>query len=189
MRKAFFLLLFLGAYQLTRASGNFTRIPGRLAADTTVHPSNEEFVNEIRPILMDTSFHSYYLFIEADPCRFIKFDYDEWEKYGLLEPLSIVIMNELAEKIYNDKGPYRWRQEQLRNAVCVGRGKVDSVLANRKRVKEDLIFFFSKPQFTDDGAYAVIDCNTGCGHDCGSQTTCIFKRMGKSWKMVGRHIY
>ena len=52
-------------------------------------PSPEEFVNAICHTVVDSSVSRYYLLAGADTCRFVRYDYDEWSKYHLLEPVPI----------------------------------------------------------------------------------------------------
>ena len=68
-------------------------------------PSPEEFINTVFHTVVDTSFSHYYLVTGADTCRFVKYDYDEWTKYYLQEPVSFNILNELAEKAYLSRYP------------------------------------------------------------------------------------
>ena len=55
--------------------------------------SNEDFVNAVAGLVVDSSFSQYYLFSAANPCSFKKFDYDEWYKYGLQEDVPVYILN------------------------------------------------------------------------------------------------
>src|SRR5260221_8874281 len=98
-----------------------------IRTDTFPISSKEEFVNQVFRAIVDSSFSSYYLFEEAPVCRFVKFNYDEWAKYGLGEPLSIVVLNELAEKCYRDTTPSVWRQALLVKAYCMDFHKADSI--------------------------------------------------------------
>jgi hypothetical protein len=147
-------------------------------------PTPEEFVNAILPDFIDRSFTHYYLVVGTDSCRFLKYDYDEWIKYHLREPLSFDILNELSEKVYLSRFPYFWRQPRLLKAVCITRKQADSVVAEQKSP----VFSLSLPQFTDDGQYAVIDINFICGPFCGSGITCIFRLTARGdWKLVGQN--
>src|ERR1041385_215710 len=134
-------------------------------------PAPEECVNAIYPTIVDTSFKQYYLVMGTDSCRFLKYDYDEWIKYHLREPLSFNILNELSEKVYLSRYPYFWKQPKLQKAVCITPTQADSIL-DRNRLP---VFSFSLPQFTDDGQYAVIDLNLLCGPVCGRGLTCLFR--------------
>src|SRR6201985_1027613 len=79
-------------------------------AQTATLPSPEEFVNAFATPVSDSSFSIYYLVTGADTCRFTRYDYDEWAKYHLLEPVPISILNELAEKAYLSRYPYFWKK-------------------------------------------------------------------------------
>jgi hypothetical protein len=72
-------------------------------------PSPEEFVNAICHTVVDSPLSNYYLLKGADTCRFVRYDYDEWSKYHLLEPVPISILNELSEKVYLSRYPYFWK--------------------------------------------------------------------------------
>jgi len=206
----YLIILLLAAGQPTFAGRVASGIP---VHDTVLLPSNEAFVSAVLPQIMGRSFYKYYLFAVADTCLFTKFNYDEWVKYHLDEPLSIVVMNELARKAYEERGTYYWRQDQLKGGVCIGQQKLDSVLhpvnmiardssLTRRQwrkalhkmkfthlpMEERYIFFFSRPAFTDDGQYAVIDCNTVCGPNCGADLTFLFRRAGDGWRQIGRRI-
>jgi len=148
-------------------------------------PRPEEFVNSIYSTVVDSSFQHYYLVMGTDSCRFLKYDYDEWIKYHLKEPLSFNILNELSEKVYLSRYPYFWKQAQLQKAVCVTRKQADSLLQGKK----EPVFSFSLPQFTDDGQYAVIDLNLLCGPSCGRGVTCIYRLTTKGeWKLAGESL-
>src|SRR5579871_5397897 len=146
-------------------------------------PTPEEFVNAVCSTVVDSSFSHYYLVTGTDSCRFLKYDYDEWIKYHLKEPLSFTIMNELSEKVYLSRYPYFWKQAHLQKALCITRKQADSLLD-----KKNPVFSFSLPQFTDDGQYAVIDLNFICGQLCGRGITAIFRLTSKGeWKLVGQN--
>lgn len=147
-------------------------------------PSPEEFVNAVFPAIVDGSLDHYYLVAGTDSCRFLKYNYDEWVKYHLLEPLPFRVLNELAEKVYLSRYPYFWKQTRLKKAICITRHQADSILA----AKSDYIFSFSLPQFTDDGQFGVIDLNLVCGPECGKSVTCIFRLTATgNWKLVGEN--
>src|SRR5580692_4995275 len=76
-------------------------------------PSPEEFLNAVSPTVVDSSFDHYYLVAGTDSCRFLKYNYDEWIKYHLKEPLAFNILNELSEKVYLSRYPYFWKQQHL----------------------------------------------------------------------------
>jgi hypothetical protein len=174
--------------------------------DTIPPPSPESFVNEVFHSVVDSSFSSYYLVVNADTCRFMKYDYDEWINYHLQESVPITTLNELSEKVYlSHNYPYHWQQHRLHEAICITPAKADSIftLANptlnktktrpRKILKEwqqlpaqaKTVFSFSLPQFTDDGQYAVIDLNMICGSACGSGLTFIFHNTTAGWRRIG----
>lgn len=166
-------------------------------------PSPEAFLNDVFHTVVDSSFDHYYLITGADTCRFAKYDYDEWIKYYLLEPVPFITLNELSEKAFLSRYPYYWKQDRLEKAVCITPKKADSLLfperyapindpPQRRKgntpLREKLIFSFSLPQFTDDGQYAVIDLNSICGANCGLSLTCLFKHKAKGWTLIGRHV-
>jgi hypothetical protein len=176
MRKSLMPLFFL----LTSLTGSAQQSPTGVAL-----PSPEEFVNAIYPTVVDSTFRHYYLVMGTDSCRFLKYDYDEWIKYHLKEPLSFDILNELSEKVYLSRYPYFWKQPKLQKAVCITRKQADSILDKNKTP----VFSFSFPQFTDDGQYAVIDLNLLCGPVCGRGVTCIYRLTTKGeWKLVGTDV-
>jgi hypothetical protein len=165
-----------------------TLLPTYLAARGQT-PSPERFVNAIFPTVVDTSQPHYFLVMGADTCRFVKYDYDEWSKYHLLEPVPISILNELAEKVYLSRNVYRWNQDSLTKAICITRRQADSILylnpPGGDGTPNHLVFSFSLPHFTDDGKYAVIDLNMVCGGRCGLGSTYIFHLTDTGWKMIG----
>jgi hypothetical protein len=60
---------------------------------------------------------------------------------------------------------------------------------NRLPAAERTVFFFSRPLFTDDGRYAIIDLTYRCdGHLCGMGATCLFKQTAAGWKLIGRKV-
>jgi hypothetical protein len=146
-------------------------------------PSPEEFVNSVYKTIVDSSLKNYYLVMGTDSCRFLKYDYDEWSKYHLKEPLPFITLNELSEKVYLSRYPYSWKQTQLQKAVCITRRQADSLLEDKKNI----VFSFSLPQFTDNGQFAVIDLNLLCGPVCGIGLTCIYRLTTTGeWKLVGQ---
>lgn len=149
-------------------------------------PSPEAFVNEVFRSVVDSTGSRYYLIAGADTCRFVKYDYDEWVKYSLFEEVPVNTLNELAEKAYLSHTPYYWKQDSLQNASCITAGKADSLLSSPQAASG--VFSFSRPYFTDDGAYAVIDLNFVCGFKCGKGTTFLFHHVAGRWKLIGRHI-
>jgi len=154
-------------------------------------PSPEEFVNAVCHTVVDSSLSNYYLLTGADTCRFVRYDYDEWSKYHLLEPVPISILNELSEKVYLSRYPYFWKQHALPTATLITSRQADSLLylnpPNGDGTSRHLVFSFSLPQFTDDGQYAVIDLNMVCGGHCGLGSTYIFHLTSKGWKMIGAY--
>src|ERR1700759_326684 len=76
-------------------------------------PSPEEFVNAIYRTVVDSTADHYYLVTGTDTCFFVRYDYDEWIKYTLKEPLTVNVMNELSEKVYLSRYPYYWKQPSL----------------------------------------------------------------------------
>jgi hypothetical protein len=176
--------------------------------DSIPPPSPESFVNEVFRTFVDSSFTSYYLVVNADTCRFMKYDYDEWIKYHLKETVPITTLNELSEKVYLSRNyPYRWQQIRLQQAICITPAKADSIFTlenpalhktktRRKQILKEwqklppqakTVFSFSLPQFTDDGGYAVIDLNMICGSGCGSGFTCIFRNTSAGWRRIGTY--
>lgn len=156
-------------------------------------PSPEEFVNAVYPTVVDTAFGHYYLVAGTDSCRFLKYNYDDWVKYYLKEPLSFQALNELSQKVYLSASlPYFWKERRLDKAICVTRKQADSILAlnpvfAHKPTSANIVYSFSLPQFTDNGEYAVIDMNMICGQVCGIGTTFIFRLTTTGqWKLIGQ---
>jgi hypothetical protein len=166
--------------------------PAPPAAQTRL-PSPEEFVNAVAQTVVDSSFPNYYLVTGADTCRFVRYDYDEWAKYHLLEPVPIGTLNELAEKTYLSRYPYFWKNDSLAKAICITHRQADSILFQNlpsgggPGPGRQPVFSFSLPQFTDDGKYAVIDLNMVCGPRCGLGSTYIFHHTAAGWKMIGAY--
>jgi len=148
-------------------------------------PGPEEFINSIDTTIIPKNIKHYYLVAGADTCRFVKYNYGDWIQYHLKEPLTINILNELSEKAYLSRYPYLWKQPKLNKAACITHAQADSLLDRTKNV----IFSFSLPQFTDNGQYAVIDCNFICGPRCGRGTTYIFRLTSEGeWKLIGQNV-
>lgn len=147
-------------------------------------PGPEEFINSIDTTIIPRNIKHYYLVAGTDTCRFLKYSYDDWIQYHLIEPLPINILNELSGKVYLSRYPYRWKQPRLNKAICIDHEQADSLLQNTRNI----VFSFSLPQFTDDGQYAVIDLNFICGPRCGQGTTYIFRltTLGE-WKLAGKY--
>jgi hypothetical protein len=215
MRKGFILLLL--------AAGNIMYAqslpPGTSMRSDTLAvsiPSDEAFINQVFHTVVDSSFERYYLCVQAGPCSFVKYDYDEWIKYDLRETVPIYTLNELAKNAYFDRKTCDWQQDRLAQAVCISREKADSALdpvlawradsaagSRRQRraiargrkawasqpAAERTVFYFSRPAFTDDGQYAILDMDFRCDdRQCGEGATCLFHREGAGWKLIGRRI-
>jgi hypothetical protein len=179
-------------------------------------PSRESFVNQVFRTEVDSSFSTYRLAINAYPCSFVKFEYDEWVKYALREDVPIYVLNELAGKSFMDKAPSLWRPDSLFHAVCIDDEEADSVLdpdwfrpaslntaalkpgrsnpAARKAwlrlpPEQRTVFYFSRPVFTADGEYAILDMDYHCDSRlCGMGSTCLFRRTVKGWRLAGRKL-
>ena len=175
-------------------------------------PSPEEFVNVVFRTVVGASWSHYYLVAGTDSCRFTKYNYEEWVKYTLKEPVPLPTLNELSEKVYHAGTPYFWKQNELQGAICITRKQGDSIISpafNRRtpyaqptkkqlrkkgiepdnRPEQDrFVYSFSLPQFTDDGQYAVIDLNFVCGVVCGEGFTCLFHRSPSGWKLIGQYV-
>ncbi|MES1221820.1 MAG: hypothetical protein ABUT20_40355 [Bacteroidota bacterium] len=161
--------------------------------------SNEDFINEVSKLIVDRSFPHYYLSVNSVHCSFKKFDYDEWYKYALNEDVPIYILNELAKKSYGDAAPRNWQQQKLLNAICIDEEKSNSILSQsiKKHVKsgnkvvnkDNVVFYFSRPEFTGDYQYGIIDMGFRCDdQQCGMGATFLFKYVNGKWKMVGRKL-
>jgi hypothetical protein len=172
---------------------------GKVGQAQTVAFSNEGFVNAVFHEVVDSTVAAYYLSASAYPCSFIKFDYNEWYTYALKEDVPIYILNELAEKSQLDAKPVYWRQEQLHAADCIDEEKIGAVFTtslntvskkrNRNRVENKLVYFFSRPEFTADGQYGVIDMSYRCdNHLCGMGATFLFRQVNGKWRLVGRKL-
>jgi len=161
----------------------FSWIPGRAQ-------SGEDFVNTIAKLVVDSNFSQYYLFSDATPCSFKKFDYDEWYKYGLKEDVPIYILNELAKKSFDDAAPRYWQQQKLLNAFCIGEENAKALLSSpqkKHRKANRVVYYFSRPEFTDDYQYAVIDLGFRCDdRQCGMGATFLFKQVNGKWTVAGK---
>lgn len=161
--------------------------------------SNEDFVNAIAWQVVDSSFHHYYLFSNAAPCSFKRFDYDEWYKYGLLQDVPLYSMNELAKKCFLDAAPRSWQPEKLLNARCIDEKRAADLLSmnsqqavkntGRRFNENNVVFCFSRPAFTDDYQYAVIDCSIRCdAQQCGMGATLLFRQVNGKWILAGKKL-
>ena len=157
----------------------------------------EDFVNAVASLVVDSSFSRYYLFSDATPCSFKKFDYDEWYKYGLKEDVPVYILNELAKKSFEDAAPRYWQQQKLLNAVCIDEENAKALfLPGEKKpgkhpvsFENKVVYYFSRPEFTDDYQYAVIDLGFRCDNrQCGMGATFLFKQVNGKWIVAGRKI-
>lgn len=159
---------------------------GRVGAQTAAPdsawagmPSNEAFLNEVLTKTPDSVF---YLVAGSDTCRFEKFDYDEWIKYHLQEMVPLPTLNELSYKVHVTKEPYYWQQDRLKKATCITGKTADSLLALPSGSK---VYSISRPYFTDDGQYAVMDVNLLYRPVTMHGFTLLFHRTPKGWKTIG----
>jgi len=104
-------------------------------------------------------------------------------------------------------------QDKLNKAICIDDKRADEILSTEetpslnkrtskkkkvadekkawyKKPNEDkLVFYFSKPEFTDDLQYAVINIVYRCDElGCGQGATYIFKRTNDNWEIAGKMI-
>lgn len=210
MRKGLIFLFLAAGRLLFAGSGVCVQSP-----PSTI-PSDEAFINQVFHTVVDSSFDRYYLDENARPCSFVKYDYDEWIKYDLQETVPIYTLNELAKNSYFDRKSCTWQQDQLLHASCIGRQKIDSILnpagdprsdtsrLSRKQkkliarkwaawgrlpVSDRTVFYFSRPVFTDDGQYAILDMDYRCDNrQCGEGSVCLFRRAGAGWKLIGKRV-
>lgn len=158
--------------------------------------SNEDFVNAVARLIIDSSESQYYLSAYAPSCSFKKYDYEEWYKYGLKEDVPFYILNELSEKAYLDNIPLNWRQEKLLNAFCINDEAAKIVLSSVfiHHVKSQpargspakMVYYFSRPAFTGDYGYAVIDIGFRCDDkQCGMGSTFLFRQVNGKWRVAG----
>lgn len=212
------ILLFLALIGLAKGQSAYPAMTS-LSLDTVLSPvfpipTKEEFINQVLPFLVDSTFTYYYLGTTADSCVFVKYDYDEWAKYGLDEPVSIVTLNELSEKCYRDSMSSEWQQDKLVRAFCVDLCMTEAILdpfyglegkerrqltkkvIRRQRKEwearppqERIIYWFSKPEFTDDGQYAVMNVLNDCGSECATWLVYLFRHEARGWKRIGRMVY
>lgn len=209
MRRGLFLILL--------AIANGTAVPAQPVFSDTTHPgSDESFINQVYRFIVDSSFHKYYLFEEAAPCSFLKYDYDEWLRYALRKTVPIYTLNELSQHAYEDRRSHPWRQDSLLQARCINRREADSILDpfpdlrsdtsmparkekriwarrwriwSRKPAEDRTVFYFSRPVYTDDGQYALLDMDFRCDdRQCGQGTICLFRREGSGWILTGKYI-
>jgi hypothetical protein len=178
--------------------------------------SKEAFVNAVDSIIIDSRRSGYYLLEEACPCSFRKYNYDEWVKYGLREKMDFSLLNELSKNAYEDKAPGKWDQAKLRRAKCISKPQARALLnplqatdnprqsttkqEQRKLRKQwrrwykqpvanRLVYYFSKPGFSDDLHYAVMDFTCRCDDkECGMSATYIFQRKDRNWEVAGELI-
>ena len=155
------------------------QVPARPSA-----PSNEEFVNETIKKYGSQDLSGYYLVAGADTCRFEKFDYDEWVKYYLQESVPLIILNELAYKVHTTREPYYWKQDKLKNAICISAKTADSLIDLPAGQGKE-IFSISRPFFTDDGQYAVMDVNLIGKPGSGGGMTFLYRHKKDGWHVVG----
>lgn len=161
--------------------------------------SKEDFVNAVFHEVVDSRVSAYYLSADAAPCSFKKFDYDEWYKYALKEDVPIYVLNELAERSMLDAKPVYWRQEQLHGAYCIDEKKIEALFTiaanttvkrkNTSLPENKVVYFFSRPEFTADGQYAIIDMSYRCdSHLCGMGAVFLFRQINGKWSVVGRKL-
>jgi hypothetical protein len=175
--------------------------------------SKENFVNQVSQHVVDSSFSKFYLSEEATPCRFTRFDYGQLIKYSLREPVSIDILNELARHSYEDTTDLEWTLRKINKAIGIAGDRIRSILNpswelkydpsltdkqkgkaikqllkqwDKKPPEEKLVYFFSRPEFTDDHQYSVIDLDFRCDeHECGRLATYLFKLGPDGWITIG----
>jgi len=159
---------------------------GRAGAQTTGRdtaragvPSNEAFLNEVLAQAPDSLL---YLVAGSDTCRFEKFDYDEWIKYHLKETVPFATLNELAYKVHITKDPYFWQQDKLKKVICITAKTADSLLSLPSGPG---VYSMSRPYFTDDDQYAVIDVNLLYSPVSVQGFTLLFHRTPKGWQEIG----
>lgn len=174
-------------------------------------PAKEIFVNQVMNEIADSSFSAFFLLSTAAPCSFKRYQYDEWKKYGLKEDIPFLVLNELSEQCYHDSSRDNWISNKLNRAICVNDSQAKKILdplydeegihLSKRKIRhimkswsakpfnERLVFSFSKPAFTSDYRYAVMDVAYRCDdHGCGEGATYIFRNIGNGWEIAGKLI-
>jgi hypothetical protein len=179
-------------------------------------PSDEAFINQVVHTVVDSAAGQYYLCDQAGPCSFVQYDYDEWIMYDLQETVPIYTLNELAKNSYFDRKSCTWQQDQLVNASCISQEMSISLLdpvhglqsdttklsARQKRiiarkwvawsrlpVAAHTVYYFSRPVFTDDGQYAILDMDYHCdARQCGQGAICLFRQTASGWILIGKRV-
>jgi len=161
--------------------------------------SNEDFINAIFSLVAGSNTEHYYVYADAHSCSFKKYDYDEWYMYALKEDVPIYILNELARRCFTDAATIHWQQENLVHAECVSEERAKTILATPAKHRgqnqrsaftgNNIVYYFSKPAFTDDYQYAVIDMGFRCDDkQCGMGATFLFKQVNGKWIIAGKMI-
>lgn len=156
----------------------------------------EKFADTIAGLVIGRE-KPFFLIDQAPPCSFQRYNYDDWFRFGLILPVPIDMLNALSRKAYLDQGPRTWQPGVLHRATCITEQAAAVLLKKAtcqvpgkhisRAGRRGIVYFISRPEFTDDGQYAVIDIGFRCdGRQGGTGATYLFRKYKGSWQLAGK---
>ena len=147
----------------------------------------EEFINSIYLSLIDSSFSQYYL---ADECYCL--DLNKTDSIQLNKFIDNIAFQELIHKTVQDTLPIKWNCSKINKSKCVNRDTANSIILKTILYKQDrkidkipqqeqLVYFFTRPIFTDNDVFSIIAMGYNCGLYCGYRCTFLFKKINGEW--------
>lgn len=178
----------------------------------------EAFVNEVFRNFVASSFSYYYLDSSADNINFYRIHYREQIKKSILRIVPEEYLNDIFMKMEMDTNLLYWDYNLLKNArkalneddilqlfttvrysknyrskrkrekIAVKQIEYQRKVHNAKPIQERQIYHFSRPIFSKDDQYAIINFSVVCGSTCGGGCLYVFKKISGKWLFVEKFL-
>lgn len=140
----------------------------------------EQFINSVYQTFVDSSFTQYYL---TDDCSRL------WlSSPKIKDDFAPFCPDSIFQKIFlkseTDTLTETWQCHNLKNSKCISLDLKYSFVRNKTLPQEKKVYTFSKPIFSDNYEYAVIEMSYFCGPKCAYGCTFLFKKINSRWQKV-----
>lgn len=160
--------------------------------------SKEEFLNKIRPLIIDTAINHYYLFKQTETLYYNR-QLGTDIKQELLKLFPEDAANDIITSISSDTVETWWDENLLLDATLVNAKQADTLIGSivfnytglnkkqQKKLRKDLIskrervYYFSRPIFDRSREFALVQMRYACGTACGNGCLYLFKLYNGRW--------
>lgn len=137
----------------------------------------EQFINSVYLTFVDSSFTQYYL---TDNCsKLILSSAKIKVDFAHFCPDSIFQQIYLKSEV--DTLTETWQCNNLTKSKCISSDLVYTFVQDKTLLQEKKVYTFSKPIFSDNCEYAVIEMSYFCGPKCAYGCTVLFKKVNGRW--------